>query len=70
MKYDVGDLVEIIKSLCSDPKDHTEVFGIEHLIGSLGIVTQKNESKKVYHLFVDETEQNITVYEEDLEKAK
>jgi hypothetical protein len=68
MKYKPGQLVEITKTLDTDPKKGTIIDPIPlEYIGKLGIVVSFMQQYSTYRVLIDVNDDMIDVYEEEME---
>lgn len=66
MKYNPGQLVEIIGTIDTDPRGCCVQTLSEEYIGKLGLVISYNKSTFIYHVMIAGEEDTLEVYEQEV----
>jgi hypothetical protein len=68
MKYKPGELVEIVRTITTEPLHGTTVDTIsEEYMGKLGVIIFCDQKKLIYQLLIDPSDDLVDVYEEEIE---
>jgi hypothetical protein len=67
MRYKVGDLVEVARSIDVDQIGNAIIPITDQYIGELGLITAYNEERNFYIVMLQKIETWIQVYEEEIE---
>lgn len=68
MKYKPGELVEVVKTITTEPLHGTTVDMIpEEYMGKLGVVICYDQKKLIYQLLIDPSDDLVDVYEEEIQ---
>lgn len=67
MKYEVGDLVEVTRSIDVDQVGNAIIPITDLYIGEVGLITTCNEEHNFYIVMLQNIEIGIQVYEEEIE---
>lgn len=67
MRYEVGDLVEVVRSIDVDQIGNAIIPITDEYVGEIGLITTCNEEHNFYIVALQNIETWIQVYEEEIE---